>query len=603
MLRELRVGNLALVDEVILPIGEGLTVLTGETGAGKSLVAGGLALLCGKTANKDLVRRGEETAYVEGVFDCSEQPGVLAFLGEIGIRIGVDGVLVLRRELRRRGRSRVLINGLVSSLPLLERIGPRLLSVQSQDQQRELGDSGYIRRLLDQMQGNETCVAELADALACFRRVSRELAERRQEQAFAGEQLDLWRYQYRELTAAQLDVEEEASLLEQLQLKQHASALQEGAATALQRLTAGPEPVRDGIGACIATLDPLAQHSSRLAAVLDSLQQAEDAVAQAALELDRFLDGLDLDPAGLDELQERKALYEELGRKYQRDVPGLIHLCDDLAEKIARQEGGEADLGALTEQTENARRRLETAAKELHRLRSAHAAQVARRAERYIRRLALPGLELEFRVELRYDDSGPVVIDERRCAVAEHGADNVSLFVRTNPGERMGDVAAVASGGERSRIHLGLTAMQRATAEVPLLLLDEIDAGLGMDTARPVARLLKELTTAGQVVCITHLPTMAVHGDTHVTVAKVVDRERAGQGPDDEAREAERTVVRIAQVTTQERIAEIARLLGGEGYASGDSEAQLSYARQLLASGQAALSAAAGSDSVAEIDD
>lgn len=580
MLRELRVGQLALVDEVIVPFAAGLTVLTGETGAGKSLIAGALSLLCGGRADKHMVRRGEDVAYVEGLFDLARAPQQSEFLARAGVRVGGDGILVLRREVRRQGRSRVLINGLVSSLALLERIGPRLLAVQSQDQQRELQDSTYARRLLDRMLGNEKLLAEHRAGWQAFREMANALSERRREEALAREQLDLWRYQHDELSAANLHEDEEAELAEALELKRHANSLREAAASALSHLANGQYPARDRLGEGLGALEKILSKSRRLAEVHQELLTAEEALGEATVALNRFLDGLELNPDDLAETEARQALYQDLQRKYRRSVPGLLELQILLGERIERQEAAVGDLAELEAELEETRERLIGQATRLHRKRSRSAATMAARASERIRPLALPDLELAFAIELLADPEGAGVIDGTRCRILADGPDKVTLQSRTNPGEGMGPVASIASGGETSRIFLGLTILQQRAAELPLWLFDEVDAGLGMDAAVPVAQLLQDLARRCQVVVITHLPTMAVYGQTHLCVSKQLENGR--------------TVLQVRRLDAAARVEEVARLLGGEGWGEGDQDAQRSYALELLKTGQGARDAAVG---------
>jgi DNA repair protein RecN (Recombination protein N) len=578
MLSELRLGSLALVDELRIPLDSGLTVLTGETGAGKSLVAGALALLCGRKAAKDLVRQGEECAWIEGVFDLDGAPRQRDRLARLGIRVASDGILVLRREIRREGRNRVLINGLVSSLALLEEAGSLLLAVQSQDQARELADPTFARRLLDDQlpdPGIRNAVAECWDR---YRDLAAELETRQQEEALAREQLDLWSYQHEELSAARLREGEEQELGESLVLKRHASRLQEAAAAALQRVAEGPYAARDQLREALAALQPLASKSRRLVEVVDQLASAAESLGEANRLLDGFLDQLELDPAGLEDMEARLALYQELQRKYRRDTRGLIALKELLADRLARQEAAAGDLVALQARLEDARAQLAAATLDLHAARTEAAADLAEHAAGLIRPLALPDLELSCRVTLREDAQGPLEIAGRRCAAGPLGADDVALLIRPNLGENWGLAGAIASGGERSRIYLGLTLLKQAAAEPPLQLFDEVDAGLGMDAAGPVARLLRRLAAAGQVVIITHLPTMAVHGHAHLQVSK-----RVVGG---------RTLLDVRSLPEEERVAEVARLLGGEGYGGDDREAQRAYARELLSAGKAARAAA-----------
>lgn len=566
MLRQLRVVNVALAADVAVGFDEGLTVLTGETGAGKSLIAGALALLAGGRAEKDVIRGGEELAFVEGVFDLTGRPDALAAAEAAGLRVGEDEVLVLRRELRREGRGRVLINGLVSSQALLEEIGGRLIAVQSQDQQRRLGLPTFAADFLDGALGLGPLRRELAAGLTAWRALEADLAQRRREEEFARQQLDMWTWQHRELEQAALDPAEEADLAERIAVGRGARGLLEAAAAALEGLTEGQPSAVQLLGEAARKLEKVAGTSARLDETLRQVLDAQAAAEDAARGLERFLDGIQMDPERLDELEQRKALYEELQRKYRRDVPGLLALAEDLAGRIGRQVGAAADLAELEARRTAARAEVARLCLELRDRRQEGAPKVAARAAGKIRPLSLPDLELSFRIEPDQDPDGGLELAGCRCRAGSRGADRIVLEARTNRGEAAGDVARIASGGERSRIYLGLTALGLGDREHPVQLFDEIDAGLGLEGAVPVAGLLHELAARGQVLCITHMPTVAARGRHHL---KVVKRTRG-----------DRTTVAVERLTGPERLQEVARLLGGEG--AGDRDRQLAYAAELL---------------------
>ena len=572
MLRELRVGNLALVDDLVLTLEPGLTMLTGETGAGKSLIAGALSLLAGGKADRQIIRQGEDLAFVEGVFDLADTPSLADRVAALGIRTGSDGILVLRREIRRAGRGRVLINGLISSLALLEELGSDLLAIQSQDQQRLLSLASFPGEFLDAVLANDGDRDRLAAAIDLYRDLQERYEQRVREEEFAREQLDMWRYQHQELEEAGLTPGEEEMLGEKLALGRNARALLEAAGTARQDLAEGQVNANQLLGSAEGALSPLADSSPRLQAILELIRDATAAAGEAATGLERFLDGFDADPAQLDEMEARKALYEELRRKYDRTCEGLMALRDSLTERIARQKEAASDLEQLAAVRDRAREELSGAAEALRRGRLKGAARVAAVAVETIRPLALPELELEFLIQPDLDPQSPVKVAGKPCRVTGRGADRIQLLARTNRGESLGEVGRIASGGEKSRIFLGLSVLQRQGTRLPLQLFDEIDAGLGMDNAVPVAELLKRLARDGQVVCITHLPTVAAHGEHHLKVTKAIQDGR--------------TSLRVVPVPGEARVEEIARLLGGKkGGGEGGVEQQVAYARQLLGKG------------------
>ena len=568
MLRELRIGNLALVEDLVLPLGPGLCMLTGETGAGKSLIAGSLDLLAGGKGDRQLIREGEELAYVEGVFDLADRSVDRDFVAELGVRLGSDAILVLRRELKREGRGRVLINGLVSSLALLERLGQRLLSIQSQDQQRKLSHPHFATDFLDRALGHQALLAELKTALENWRQVRDELGKREAEVELARQQLEFWEFQHKELDEAGLDPAEFQDLQEKLNIGRHARSLGEGAAAAREDLVEAQINAR-GLLARVGThLEAIADKSPRLAQIQVMVSDAEALAAEAAADLERFLDQLDLDPAHLDAWESRLSLYQELVRKYNVEVGELVELVGQLDRKIERQRGSVADLADLRERSETVREIVLAICLSLAESRLEGAASTAARALQLIRPLGLADLQLEFSVEPRHDPGGPLLIDGAPCRIDGRGCHRVRLLARTNKGEAAGDVSQIASGGERSRIFLGLAVLDRPDQGRPFMLFDEIDAGIGMDHAGDIAQLLSSLAADGQVMCITHAPVLAARGESHLKVEK-----ETAQG---------RTVVQVRPLNDAERIAEIDRLLGGKDGTRLDSTSRLAYARELL---------------------
>jgi len=349
-------------------------------------------------------------------------------------------------------------------------------------------------------------------------------------------------------------------------------ALLEAAGTARQGLTEGQINARQLLGSAESVLSPLAAESPRLQNILEMIRDAGAAASEAAADLERFLDGVDVDPSQLDDLEARKAMYEDLRRKYDRTVEGLIELHGALTERISRQEEAASDLELLADKRDEARQELTSAAEALRDNRMVGAGKVAAMAVETIRPLALPELELEFRVEPDLEENGLVQVAGQPCRITAKGADRVQLLARTNRGEGMGEVGRIASGGEKSRIYLGLSVLRRRDTQQPLQLFDEIDAGLGMDNAVPVAELLGRLAVDGQVICITHLPTVAARGDHHLKVEKVVNDGR--------------TVLRVVSIPGEARVVEIARLLGGDkSGAKGGLDKQAAYARELLGQG------------------
>lgn len=569
MLLELRIHNLAIIDDMVIPCGPGLTVLTGETGAGKSIVAGGLGLLAGRPASPEWVRQDEDLGFVEGVFDLQERPRLRRRAVRMGMNLEEDGILVVRRELRPAGRDRVVINGLVSSLAVLKQLGEILLNIQSQDQQRQLARPDFARVLLDRWQGNAPAAVTVAEARCAFLDTRSELDAAVARAEEGRRQAEMWRYQLEELDQAGLDPEEEILLAEQIHFGRNARRLLESAALARELLEEGEPSARSLLSRALGELDRVGGDSPRLENIVSVLRESEATLEDAARRLGQYLDTCEIDPARLDEIETRKALYEDLRRKYHREVSDLLVLAEELRVQLDFQDHAGQEIDRLETAVARSAEELGAAASALHARRIAGGEKLAAALVNVLRPLGLAGLACRFSVEIAREDEGPVLVDGEPCLPAEHGCDRVELLVRTNPGEAFGPAHRIASGGEKSRIYLGVSVLDADSGDQPLRLFDEIDAGLGMEGAAPVADLLADLAGRSQVLCITHLATVAARGARHLKISK--------------DQQGGRTVARATYLEGEERVAELTRLLGGVD-AQDDTGHQEAFARKLLES-------------------
>ncbi|NCQ35053.1 DNA repair protein RecN [bacterium] len=569
MLLELRIHNLAIIDDLVIPLGPGLTVLTGETGAGKSVVAGGLGLLAGRPASAEWVRQDEDLGFVEGVFDLQERPRLRRQAVRMGMSLDEDGILVVRRELRPAGRDRVVINGLVSSMAILKQLGEILLNIQSQDQQRQLARPDFARVLLDRWQGNATALAAVAEARRDFLAARSEVDAAVAQAEEGRRQVEMWRYQLEELDQAGLDAEEEMLLAEQIHFGRNARRLLESAALARELLEDGEPSARALLNRALGELDRVGGDSPRLENIVSVLRESEATLEDAARRLGQYLDTCEIDPARLDELESRKALYEDLRRKYHWETPDLIALAEELRAQLDFQDRSGEEIERLEAEVARAAKELGDAATALHARRVEGGERLAAALVKVLRPLGLPGLACRISVEISREEEGPVVVNGEPCLPAEHGCDRVELLVRTNPGEAFGPAHRIASGGERSRIYLGVSVLDADSGDQPLRLFDEIDAGLGMEGAAPVADLLANLAGRSQVLCISHLATVAARGVRHLKISK-------GQ-------QGKRTVARATYLEGEARVGELTRLLGGVE-AEDDTGHQEAFARKLLES-------------------
>ena len=558
MLRELRIENLLLIERAELRLGEGLNAITGETGAGKTVLAHSLDLLMGGKARSGIVRPGAEEAWVEGVFDLPE--GLLAEpeMAELAERLPEDAdEVVLGRRVSAGGRTSAFVGGRAASASDLKLLGGRLLAFYGQHEHRKLTISSAQMEVLDGFAGSEHL--ELRERYReahreCLR-LTAELAELRERDGSRERDLDLCRYELAEIEAVAPDAAEKAELGAERERLLHAEGLREAAAGA-HAAAAGTEEDGGGAAELLAQAEALLQGSGGVDPDLDTLSARLSSLAielgDVAGELRDYLDGLEVDPGRLAAVEERLDALNRLERKHGGSVETILAHAEHCRAEIARLESAEergAEAEAALAEAEASRT---TLAAELGRARAKAAAPLEREAARELERLAMPGARLEVVLEPHPDGFGP------------SGAESVELRLAPNPGLEPAPLRDAASGGELSRVMLALSGFGGAGG-TGTLVFDEIDAGVGGKTARAVGERLRALGEGRQVLCITHLPQVASQAQTHFTLEKDVSGERAS--------------ATVRRLEGEGVVAEIRRMLGGEQ----SDEAATQHARELLA--------------------
>lgn len=526
MLCELHLRNLAVAADVSLRLDPGLNVLTGSTGAGKSLVAEAVRWLRGEPIDRGVVRAGAQTASAEATFDLHARPELVAELRERGVEVEADGVLRLRRELVASGRSRAWVDGRLASATLLQEIGEVLIQSQAQHLQLGLLDPRHHVAILDSLGVDDGLVRAWSSARAEHEDARRAIAEWTARRERLLEQRDVLQYQWRELDAASLDGDEIDGLRRTVSLMEGGARLLELVESARQRLDEEGGGAGPAIGAALASLRRAPDGVEELDAAMEALEGAAELVREASAGLEHVLDAAGVDPAAFENAQERLALLTDLTRKYGQTESGLIRLRDRLREQLDGLGDGEAVPAAMAAAEIGARERLDAAGRALHNARK----RVARRATAdcgaLLAELGMEGAELEFEFRPQVDPDGPVRIEGRRVAALAAGPAAVTLLARTNRGERAVGVHRGASGGELSRIALVLRSLALRGQAPALLLLDEVDAGIGADLAGAVGRRLAALAQAGQLLVITHQAQIAATADRHLLALKAAGDER-----------------------------------------------------------------------------
>ncbi len=570
MLTELRVRNFAIIDDLQVQFHSGFNVLTGETGAGKSIIIDAIELLMGAKTDQEMVRAGEQIASIEGMFELNGRVGdeVRDELEALGLE-HEDDLLILARDVRRGGRSVARINGRAVAQSVLADIGGLLVDIHGQGQHLSLLKVREHVNLLDRYAGLEAQRAALADEVAALQQVRRELDVLRRDAREIARRLDLLAYQVEEIDAAALEPEQDASLENERKRLTNTEALAGQSAAIYGILAEGGDeivPVLDQLGEAVARLQKLAAVDADLEGILAQAQDVFERVNDLARDVEDYNAGISYDPERLVEVEDRLDLIFQLKRKYG----------DTIAEILAFGERARAELEILsqsetrtTELEEDEERLLRTIGSEGERLSAARRAAgevLARAIEEELVDLRMAGTKFAVEIEHRSDPNGCYVADQR-LAFDATGIDVVQFLVTANPGEPLRPLVKVASGGETARLMLALKNVLSRADSTPTLIFDEIDQGIGGRVGAIVGRKLDTLAASHQVLCVTHLPQIAAYGDYHLAVSKGL--------------EGERTITRLQTLDGEARVQELAAMLGA------DSEAGRQSARELLADASA----------------
>lgn len=550
MLRLLEVRNLALIDNLSFYPGEGLNCLSGETGAGKSMLIGAIELLLGERATPDCIRAGEEEALVQAVF--TPAPGVFAGEEPAG---GAESELVLSREIRRLGTNICRINGRVQPLSRLRAAGRRLIDLHGQNSQQSLLSPQVQRELLDAYGGAEL-TKQLKVVLELWRvrsHLEKIVADLGGGEAEAARRADFLRFQLSEIEDANLSVREEEELLKAQRRLASARQLEERTARVLGDLSEGlrDDSAMDRLGQAEKELAAAAVLDSTLGETVSQLAAAAAQLSEAVRQLRDYRDGIDLDEGRLADVAERLEQYRKLKKKYGLTVADVLALKDSLGQELAALAGREQEREKAGDELARILRELGQEAGKLTDLRLKAACALSREITAALPDLALRGA----RFTVRLEDSG---------ALGPGGRDLVRFLFSANAGEPEFSLERVVSGGEMARLALAVKSVLAAQDNIPTLIFDEIDAGIGGVTVKAVADRMKSLSQHRQVICVTHQPLIAAVAAQHFSINK--------------ATLGERTVTRLALLDKARREAELARMLGGE---KGDSAA-LAHARSIL---------------------
>ncbi len=576
MLSDLSIENLALFERADVRFGAGLNAITGETGAGKSLLLDALELLMGEKPRGSLVRRGADEARVEGRFVLSERgaASLSSFLDEnledIAAEWRSGGAehereLVLSRTVSSTGRTRAWINHRPATAKVLRGLAARLVEIHGQNEHQSLMDASEQVELLDQYGGHAKQVVHWRDARAHWVGLVAKVAGHERDARDRADRLDLVRFQAHELFELKPDPDEHAELLQERERLRNAGELGAQLGGVVAALSSDEGGALDGLRRAARALERWEERLADLAPVAQEVREALVHAEEAALGAERYLARVQSSPERLEKVEERLYAYETLMRKHRVDAEGLRALAQRLGVEMHAMESGGRSVEELTAERDLAKRVLEAAGANLGAARAKAAAKLAKEVKKHLGELGLARAEFSTRIEPRPSipvdspNAGDQAGELRR--LAPDGPDHVEFLLAANPGEPLQPLRLVASGGEAARIMLALRTALAAQQTIPTLVFDEIDSGVGGRLGPKVGEHLRALAAAHQVVCVTHLPAIAAMAHEHLKVAKEV--------------RGARTTTLVAALKGEQRVEEVADMIaGGAAHATARAEAQ-----------------------------
>ena len=564
MLLELHIRDFAIIDNLDLELSPGFIAFTGETGAGKSIIIDAVEMLLGGRADSAVVRTGAEGAIVEGTFklDTPTLERLLPLLEREGL-LDEQGYLTLGREIRREGRNTHRVNGRSVNLGLLRELGEGLVDVHGQSEHLSLLRVREHLNLLDRFAQLEGARTDFSEAFTALKRIRDELEQIRQGERDAARRTELLTFQLNEITAAAPRLGEEAELLEErnrLANAEQLALLAEQGSVALDEGPAGVPSAADLLGQAADALAGLAKIDASMAGAEAEAQALVEQAGDLGKRLRVYRDEIEFNPRRLEQVEERVDLIRSLKRKYGGSLEAVLAQAETARRGLESITHAEEQIAVLQIEESHLLEQLAVHGQKLSQARRQAAEHLARGIEDELGDLYMEGAR--FGVDIRWEDApGGLQLEDRQLAFDASGVDQVEFLVAPNPGEGLKPLARIASGGETSRLMLGLKSVLARADETPTLIFDEIDQGIGGRVGAIVGRKLWGLGRDHQVLCVTHLPQLAAYSDQHFRVEKQID--------------GGRTVTRVRRLDGPERVPELAQMLGGLTRANQESAAEL----------------------------
>lgn len=539
MLQEISITNFAIIPELRLSFHEGMTALTGETGAGKSIIIDALGLLAGGRSSSDYIRQGADKCILEGLFEWPKQDGFSALMNELGIESDGDN-LIVRRDMSLTGKNVCRVNGHIVTLANLRKIGSYLVDIQGQNEHQELLQPEAHLILLDRFGDNEfqRKKKNYQKEFSRYRELERQVRKIQKNEKSFVQRIDMLHFQQEEIAAAQLEVGEEEQLSEEREKLSNYQKIVDSLASGYSALSGEERSSVDNVGLAVAELQSIAHLDNEYEAIFENVQSAYYLLQDAIGDMSRQIDLLELDENRLEEVNQRLELIRQLKRKYGESIEAILNYYDDITQELASSDFSEGQLEKMKSELAEKEEKLQKQAVELHEIRKKIAKGLEQSILKELKSLYMENTEFE----VRFSESDKAQLDM-------NGFDQVEFYITTNPGEPLKPLVKVASGGELSRMLLALKTIFSSEQGVTSIIFDEVDTGVSGRVAQAIADKISQISRYSQVLCITHLPQVAAVADYQYYIKKDVIKGR--------------TQTSVAELVPAQREEEIARMLAG----------------------------------------
>lgn len=563
MIQSLYIKDFALIDELEVSFQEGLNILTGQTGAGKSIIIGALNMILGERADTDVIRQGADKAIAEAIITVGENREIRQLLEENAVEIRPE--LILRREIRSSG-SRGFINDTPVTISVLKQVGDYLVDLHGQHDHQMLLKEENHRAVIDGFDEIEPALKAYRESYNQMLKLRKKLRELKKRERELQEKAELYRFQVKELEDAELDPNEEEELDSEVHLLDNAEELDQKAGAIVEIGETDEVNVMDLLNQIKLHLEDISRIEPEFESYLEEISSARISIQETVQFAQRYRSKIEFNPNRLDKLRARQNELQRLQKKYQRSIPQLIEYLHGIRKELSLAENFDLEIEKLEQEVDEQATKLAEKARNLHEVRQQVGDHLSGQIEGELAQLGIAHSDFDVRVDWLFttDKQGWITIEGRPVECTEHGCDEVSLYISTNKGEEPKPLAKIASGGEISRVMLALKSIIAREQSLPVMIFDEIDTGISGEISEKVGRTMRRLSDRCQIIAITHQPQIASQAHQHYKVEKV--------------EEDHRTVSRIIPLNESEHVVEVASLMSGEDI----TDAALKSARELI---------------------